>query len=143
MAFWVLGPDGKPLPGQLPAPWLLADAPGGVSNSVNFFGVTYSPAAQSFIVAYSAGPGIAYVASLQVTSSHLAPAEAPAITVARAGNNVTLQWPASATGYILESTTAPGGTWTAAGLSVSVVDGLSTATTTAADNVRLYRLRKR
>jgi hypothetical protein len=142
MAFWILGPDGKPLPGQLPAPWLLADAPGGVSNSVNFFGVTYSPAAQSFIVAYSAGPGIAYVTSLQVTSSHLAPAEAPTITVARTGNSVTLQWPASATGYVLESATAPAGTWTAAGLSVSVVDGLSTATTTAADDVRLYRLRK-
>ena len=68
--------------------------------------------------------------------------EAPTITVARTGNNVTLQWPASATGYILESATAPAGTWTAAGLSVSVVDGLSTATTSAADDVRLYRLRK-
>ena len=105
-------------------------------------GVTYSPAAQSFIVAYSAGPGIAYVTSLQVTSSHLAPAQAPTITVARTGNNVILQWPASATGYVLESATTPAGTWTAAGLPVSVVDGLSTATTTAADAVRLYRLRK-
>jgi hypothetical protein len=42
-----------------------------------------------------------YLAAVQVTSSLLP--EAPALTIQREGNNVVIRWPASATGYGLQS----------------------------------------
>jgi hypothetical protein len=141
LAYWVLGPDGRPLPGQLPAPWLLADAPGGISNSANFHGVAYSPVAQSFVMAYSAGAGVVHVAGLQVTSSHLAPAERPMLRVTRSGSGITLGWPVSATGYVLESGSTLG-VWSAAGLTPSVVNGENVVTTDAGSGDRYFRLVK-
>jgi hypothetical protein len=66
------------------------------------------------------------------------PTEPPVISLARAGSQITLSWPAEATGFLLESTDAlPGTTWSAvAGVANNrvTVDG-STGT-------RFYRLRQ-
>lgn len=141
LAFWILGPDGKPLAGQLGQPWLLADAPGGISNSVGFQGSSYSPVTKWFYTAYNAGTaGVTYLAAVQVTSSHLAPAERPTLAVERNGANITLSWPASATGYALQSTTALGGNWSPAGGTPTVVNGRNTVSVPASADLTLFRL---
>jgi len=62
----------------------------------------------------------------------------PALTLARAGNQLTLNWPPGATGFILESADSlPAGAW-------NTVTGVvnNTVTVTIGGGTRFYRLRK-
>lgn len=142
-AFLVLGPDGKPLPSQLGAPYFLADSPGGLGTSVNFHNLKYSPASDSFVAAYTSSPGVTYLTALQITSSHLAPSTPPSMGIARSGGNVILTWPTSATGYQLQasSTLAPGA-WQAAGLTPTVEGDSNKVTVSPSAPTQFFRLIK-
>jgi len=61
---------------------------------------------------------------------------APSLSVARNGSNLTINWPAAAVGYVLESVSAIGGTWTP----VPGVVG-NTATVPAGTGQAYFRLR--
>ncbi len=142
-AFVLLGPDGLPLPSQLGAPYFLADSPGGLDTGVNLHNIKYSPAAKSFLAAYSSVPGVTYLASFQVTSNHLAPTEGPSLMASRDGNNVVLTWPATATGFEVQTTTALSpAAWNSAGLTPTVEGNSYKVTVPAADPTRFYRLTK-
>lgn len=142
-AFVVLGPDGLPLPSQLGAPYLLADSPGGLGNSANYHNLTYSPAAGAFVVAYSSNPGVTYLTSLQVTSSHLAPVTPPSLSVSRSGGSVVVTWPASATGYQLQNTaTLVPAAWAVSGLTPVVENGVNKVTLTPDAASQFLRLAK-
>ena len=66
------------------------------------------------------------------------PADAPALSVERSGGTLRITWPATATGYVLESaSTLSGATWTA----VSGVSG-SSVMITPATGVQFFRLRQ-
>lgn len=142
-AFRVLGPDGRPLPSQLGAPYLLADSPGGLGTSVNFHNLKYSPGSDSFVVAYTSTPGVTYLTSLQVTSSHLAPSTPPSLGVSRSGAGIVLTWPTSAAGYQLQSSTsvAPSA-WQPAGLTPTVEGDSNKVTVSPAVPTLFYRLAK-
>ena len=65
------------------------------------------------------------------------PTEPPVLSLTRAGNQITLSWPAEAMGFLLESTDAlPGTAWSVV---EGVVNNSVTVSTTAA--TRFYRLR--
>jgi hypothetical protein len=65
------------------------------------------------------------------------PTEPPVLSLTRVGNEITLSWPAEATGFFLESTDAlPGTTWNVV---EGVVNNSVTVSTSAA--TRFYRLR--
>ncbi|MGE4178452.1 MAG: hypothetical protein AB7J34_01380 [Limisphaerales bacterium] len=142
-AFRVLGPNGQPLPSQLGTPYYLAESPGGLGNSVNFHNVKYSAATASFVVAYTSTPGITYLAALEVTSSHLAPSTPPSLTTARSGASVVLSWPASATGYQLQSTPslAPAA-WQNSSLTPVVEGDSNKVTVSPSSPAQFYRLAK-
>ncbi len=142
-AFIVLGPDGHPLPGQLPAPYLLGESPGGLGTTVNFHSVVFSPAAGAFLAAYTSNPGVTYLAALSLTSSHRAPSSAPTLGAAREATGVALSWPTSAAGFSLQSTAAlsPAG-WTAVNTAPTVVGDMNQVTVPAADAQRFFRLSK-
>jgi len=103
--FSVLDSNGAVMPSQLGAPYYLIDAvAGGIETTVNFHNIKYDPFSDSFVVVAAAGGSgsrALYLAAVQVTSSLLP--EAPALTIQREGNNVVIRWPASATGYGLQS----------------------------------------
>lgn len=142
--FRLLGPDGRPLAGQLGAPYFLADAPGGLGTSVNYHNVKFSPASGSFVAAYTSTPGITYLAALEITSSHLPSAEQPSLSVARSGGSVVLSWPASATGYQLQSQSGAlvAGTWQPSGLTPTVEGSVARVTVPANGAAQFYRLAK-
>ncbi|MCC6235638.1 MAG: hypothetical protein IT580_23580, partial [Verrucomicrobiales bacterium] len=141
--FLALGPDGQPLPSQLGAPYLLADSPGGLGTTVNFHTLRYSPTADAFLAAFTSNPGVTYLASLQVTSSHLAPTTAPSLTVARSGANLLLSWPAAATGYQLDaSASLVPAAWQPAGLTPTVNGDRQQVTVTPNAGPRFFRLSK-
>ncbi len=142
-AFIVLGPDGKPMPGQLPAPYVLADSPGGLGTTVNYHKIAYSPAADAFLAVYTSNPGVTYLASLSITSSHLAPATPPTLGVARSGAALALSWSSSAAGFQLQSSPAIApATWTAVGTAPTVEGGLNKVTVSPAGGAQFYRLIK-
>jgi hypothetical protein len=131
-AFRVLGPDGVPLASPLGAPYLLADVPGGLGNSVNYHNVKYAPAADSFVAAYTSNPGVTYVAAFQVTASLLAPTTPPAFdSIKASGGSVTLTWSGTAD---LLSAPAVSGPWT------GVANAVSPYSTPASGNARFFRL---
>lgn len=106
--------NGALLPSQLGVPYFIADSPGDLDSGPNLHNVKYSPHSDSFLVAFRSNPGFVYLTGFQVTSAKPTNGEAPALAVQRAGNTLELSWPASATGYALQSTTsltAP--SWTA------------------------------
>ena len=114
-AFNVLDSTGAPLPSQLGAPYYLFDTPAGPTDtSPNWHNLRYSPTTDSFIAVTTAGANNArtvYLGALTVTSAHL-PQVVPSLTIARQGADVTLSWPASASGYVLTSTPSlVGGVW--------------------------------
>lgn len=124
--FNVLDSTGAMMPSQLGVPYFLADTPPGtgpIDTGANYHNIKYSPPTGSFLAAYTAGSTpnrVVCLASLTVTSSHLAP---PSLTIERSGSDVVIRWPASAAGYTLKSTpslTAP--VWSAAG-GTPAVDG--------------------
>lgn len=142
-AFRLLGPDGLPLPSPLGAPYFLADSPGGLDNGVNFHNLKYSPASKGFVAAYSSTPGLAYLAGFQVTSSHLAPSTAPTLTAERAGSSVVLSWPASATGFEVQATTAVSpANWQSAGLTPIIEGDQYKVTAPAEGPTQFFRLMK-
>jgi hypothetical protein len=141
--FVALGPDGQPLPTPLKAPYFLAESPGGLGTTVNFHNVIYSPASKSFLAVYTSNPGVTYLAGLQVTSSHLAPATPPELLIAAAGGQITLSWPAASTGFVLEfSPRLPATTWAAVPTAPVQEGGLNRVTVPATEAAAFYRLKK-
>jgi hypothetical protein len=67
----------------------------------------------------------------------------PTITVTRTATTMTISWPASATGYNLETSTslAPGSTWTAVP-GAAPVGGNMQVTVQTTDTMRFYRLKR-
>lgn len=142
-AFTLLDVDGAPLPSQLKAPYFLADAPGGLGNSANYHSVRYSPAAGAFVVVFNTtNPANTHLAALQVTSSHLPSGEGPSLAIARSASGVTLSWPASATGYQLQSSPAlgAGAAWTAVATPPVTADGMNSVAVTVSGTAQFYRL---
>ena len=85
----------------------------------------------------------------QVASSFAAgpnpgdPGTTPSLAVTRSGNNLTISWPASATGFVLESTTAlgTGASWTP--VNGATVNGANMQVTVPTDGTqRYFRLRR-
>lgn len=142
-AFWVLGPDGKPLPGQLKAPYLLADSPGGLGTTVNFHKIAYSASADTFLAVYTSNPGITYLASLTVTSDHRPVTASPALGIARSGSNVVLSWDAAATGYQLQAspTLAPA-SWSPVSTTPTTAAGTASVSVPPSAAAQFYRLAK-
>ncbi|MCP5519036.1 MAG: hypothetical protein H7A45_17470 [Verrucomicrobiales bacterium] len=137
----LLGPDGQPLPSQLGAPYFLADVPGGIDNGANYHAIRYSPTAGSFVVAFRGGNGVAYLTSFAVTSSHLGPVDAPGLSIAREGDSLVLTWPASATGFEIEtSAMLVPADWQPAGLTPTVEGDFNRVTLTPAGAAGFYRL---
>jgi hypothetical protein len=101
--FSVLDTNGAVMPSQLGAPYYLMDtAP--IDTGVNYHNIKYDPLSDSFLVVAAAGASgsrVLYLAAVQLTSSLLP--DAPGLTIQREGNNVVIRWPASATGYALQS----------------------------------------
>lgn len=141
-AFRWLGPDGRLLPSQLNAPYLLADAPGGLGNSANYHNIIYSPAATNFVAAFNSNPGVSYLTALEVTSSHLDSPAAPSLNLARSGPALILTWPADATGFRLQvADQLTPVQWRAADLAVTVEGGLNRAVINPSNNTaQFYRL---
>jgi len=105
-----------------PAGWWLVNLPVLVSNGLN-------------TVTVPATHGMAFFRLTQTPSTF-------GLMITRAGTNVILSWPASATGYYLEqnlSATQPGG-WSLVGTPVVVTDGLNTVTVSASDGMKFFRL---
>jgi hypothetical protein len=105
--------------------------------------VKYDPFSDSFIVVATAGNSgsrAVYLASLAVTSLHLA--QPVALSIQRSGANLIVRWPASATGYSLQSSSslhAP--QWLPAG-GVPEREGDSLKVTLPASGTRFFRLVK-
>jgi hypothetical protein len=85
----------------------------------------------------------------QVASSFAAgpnpgdPGTTPSLAVTRSGNNLTISWPAAATGFVLESTTAlgTGASWTP--VNGATVNGANMQVTVPTDGTqRYFRLRR-
>jgi hypothetical protein len=131
-AFLILGPDGKPLPSLLGAPYLLADSPGGISTSANYHQIRYSPGAGAFLAAYTSNPGVTYLAAFQVTSSHLAPVDPPAFESIKLGTGgVTVTWTGGGT---LLSAPSLAGPW------APVANASSPYTAPASGDARFFRV---
>lgn len=67
------------------------------------------------------------------------PVEPPSLTIARTANELTISWPAAATGFVLESSPVVG-----AGAAWSMVPGVTgnSVTVTPSESAQLYRLRQ-
>ncbi len=144
-AVTLLGPDGQPLPSQLGAPYLLADAPGGISNSANDHNIKYSPATGSFVVAYAGtNPAVTYLAALEVTASATTPGGEVAVSIRTVANNLEVSWPADATDYVLQSSAAlgPNSSWTAVSATPTQSGGTNTVGVTPTGSAQFYRLAK-
>ena len=70
-------------------------------------------------------------------------ADLPKLDIARAGNDVTLSWPAASAGFTLEQTDqlqTPTAVWTAVGTPPTVVNGRNTVTVGASGGAKMFRL---
>jgi hypothetical protein len=139
--FSVLDTNGAVMPSQFGAPYYLMDtAP--IDTGVNFHNIKYDPSSDSFIaVAAAGGSGsrVLYLAAVQVTSSLLP--EAPGLTIQREANNVVIRWPASATGYTLQSSpslSAPN--WSAVGGTPEADGSFLKQTVPIGTGMRFFRL---
>lgn len=77
----------------------------------------------------------------------LAGSSGPRLAIARSGNQAVLSWPVSATGFILEQTSAlatpdSATVWTPVGITPTVVSGRNNVTVSAGTGVKLFRLRR-
>ncbi len=80
------------------------------------------------------------LAGTQVQSL-LTPAPAPALTVqAGSGGTIKVTWPASATGYVLQSSSSASGGWANSSLTVTTEAGQNVVTDTAGGGAQFYRL---
>jgi hypothetical protein len=67
----------------------------------------------------------------------------PALKIIHSGNQVTLQWPANASGFSLQTTTnLVSGSWTGVTGNISVVNGLNNLTLTVGQLPAFYRLKQ-
>jgi hypothetical protein len=67
----------------------------------------------------------------------------PALKIIHSGNQITLQWPANASGFGLQTTTnLVSGTWTGVTGNISVVNGLNNLTLTVGQLPAFYRLKQ-
>lgn len=66
----------------------------------------------------------------------------PDLKITRSGNQVTLKWPANATGFLLESTSDLSGTWSAVAGTPVVEDGLNHLNQTIGSQPVYYRLKQ-
>jgi len=65
----------------------------------------------------------------------------PALQITASGSQITLKWPANATGFSLQSTTSlPNGTWTAVSGTPTVINGLNTLSLPVSQAKTYYRL---
>lgn len=84
-----------------------------------------------------------YLASLSVTSSHLAPTTPPALSVARSGASLVLSWPSPSSGFQLqESAALVPPAWTPVSGSPAVEGGSNKVTVAPNAAARFYRLAK-
>ena len=105
--------------------------------------IIYSPTAGRFLAAFNSTPGITYLVSLEITSTHLVPTEPPALRIALGAGQVTITWPASALGYALEQTDSLATpAWQSSGLTSTVEGDLNRVTITPTAAARFYRLAK-
>lgn len=140
-AFVLLGPDGLPLPSQLGAPYFLADSPGGLGNSANYHQLRYSPVSESFVAVFSSGAGVTYLASFAVLPSEVGPVEPPPLAITRDSGGIMITWPASASGFDLQSTgTLSPADWQSSGLTPTVEGDQSKVTVTPEAAAQFYRL---
>lgn len=72
------------------------------------------------------------------------PVPTPSITVGLVGGNVELSWPANATGYVLETSSALGATasWTAVATTPTEASGVKKVTLTPASGTAFFRLKR-
>ena len=66
----------------------------------------------------------------------------PTLTVSRAGNGIRVAWPASATGFVLQETSSPPGSWTDSSAAVVVQGNENVAVIETTGTLKLYRLQK-
>jgi hypothetical protein len=142
--FNLLDSDGAMMPSQFgKVPYYLTDNPAGpIDTGANYHNVKYDPSSGSFIVAFTAGNNpsrVLYLASLTVTSSHLAP---PSLTIERSGTSVVIRWPATAVGYALKATSSLASpVWAAAG-GTPVADGAFLKVTLPVASGSFFRLER-
>lgn len=142
--FGLFDENGTPLPGPLGTPYFLADAPGGIDQSVNLHNIKYSGSSDSFIVVYHTLPGVTYLGGFQVLSGEVTPpGDEAEVTARRVANGIELSWAGNLAGFVLESTpTLSAPAWTAvSGNPVPSGDRL-TLTVTPEGVARFYRLRR-
>ncbi len=145
--FSVLDGEGAMMPSQLGAPYFLADSYGQIPTGPNDHNLIFDPNSGSFVAVFVAthpqgGFPVAYLASVTVTSSHLA--TQPTLTIERDGTNIIIRWPASATGFVLKSSpslTSPSWTGPAGGTPQPDGDFLK-VTITSPTGISFYRLEK-
>ncbi|MEO8425778.1 MAG: hypothetical protein ABI651_01570 [Verrucomicrobiota bacterium] len=69
------------------------------------------------------------------------PASGPTLTIARSGANLTISWPASATGFVLESANSVTGSWTTVNQTPTNDGNVQSVTITPTGQTAFYRLR--
>jgi hypothetical protein len=63
--------------------------------------------------------------------------------ITRGNGSVTIRWPATESGYVLESAPQPdGGPWSEAGITPSVINGENVVTLPASAGAQFFRLKK-
>ncbi|MHC1763931.1 MAG: hypothetical protein AB9869_06430 [Verrucomicrobiia bacterium] len=144
--FNLLDKNGAPLAGPFgDVPYFLTDSRGAISTSVNYHNIVFDPQNDAFVVAFNAPtPGGAnqrtYLSAFNVSTA--AATVEPSLAIARDGANVIIRWPASATGFVLESTTNLGTSAWQAVPGAPVPDGQDLKVTVPATGTVFYRLRK-
>ena len=138
--FTLLGPDGLPLPSQIPFNFF-ADTPGGTGNGAFIHDVKYSPVSDSFIVVFNTIPGRTYVGSIEVTSNHLDGGGAPELSISESGAQLVISWPDTSTGFVLESTDSLANpNWTPVTPAPTQSGGMFQVTVDPSAPARFYRL---
>jgi hypothetical protein len=67
----------------------------------------------------------------------------PALQISRNGSQITLRWPANASGFALQSTTdLVSGTWTPVSGTPTVINGVNNLTLAASQAPTYYRLKQ-
>ena len=67
---------------------------------------------------------------------------APLLAVSQSGNDTRIAWPVSATGFVLQETSALPGGWGDSSASVAVVGNLNVAVIAPTGTAKFYRLKK-
>ena len=73
----LLGKDGHPLDSQLGLPYFLADSPGGLGTSANYYNLVYSSASGNFVAAFNSASGITYATTLEIYTEASTPIAPP------------------------------------------------------------------